>query len=57
MANIIIHSDERREQQIEALRDYGIDPRRASSLQREMADCIAQKTNEAYSEAGKVGTL
>jgi hypothetical protein len=57
MANIIIHSDERREQQNEALRDYGIDPRRASSLQREMADCIAQKTNEAYSEAGKVGTL
>lgn len=57
MANIIIHGDERHEQQNAALREYGIDPRRASSLQREMADCIAQKTNEAYSEAGKVGTL
>ena len=49
MANIIIHGDERRE--------YGIAPCRASSLQREMADCIAQKTNEAYSEARKVGTI
>lgn len=57
MANIIIHGDERHEQQNAALREYGIDPSRASSLQREMADCIAQKTNEAYSEARKVGTI
>ena len=56
MANIIIHGDERHEQQNAALREYGIDPCRAS-LQREMADCIAQKTNEAYSEARKVGTI
>ena len=40
MANIIIHGDERHEQQNAALREYGIDPCRASSLQREMADCI-----------------
>jgi hypothetical protein len=57
MANIIIHGDERHEQQNAALREYGIDPCRASSLQREMADCITQKTNEAYSEARKVGTI
>lgn len=57
MANIIIHGDERHEQQNAALREYGIDPCRASALQREMADCIAQKTNEAYSEARKVGTI
>ena len=37
MANIIIHGDERHEQQNAALREYGIDPCRASSLQREMA--------------------
>ena len=42
MANIIIHGDERQEQQNAALREYGIDPHRASSVQREMADCIAQ---------------
>lgn len=56
MANVIIKSEERIRQQNEALREYGIDPRRASSRQRDMADCVAQKTNEAYKEARKVGT-
>lgn len=55
MANVIIKSEERIRQQNEALREYGIDPRRASSSQRDMADCVAQKTNEAYKEARKVG--
>lgn len=49
--NVIINSDERREQLREALREYGVDPDRASAVQREMADCIAQKTNEALEEA------
>ena len=51
MANVIIKSDERREQMNQSLREYGIDPSRASAHQRDMADCIAQKTNEAYAEA------
>ncbi len=51
--NVIIHSDERRSQRDAALREYGINPGRATAAQRDMADCIAQKTNEAYAEAGK----
>lgn len=41
---------ERHEQRDQALRDYGVDPKRATAAQREMADCIAQKTNEAHEE-------
>lgn len=52
--NVIVHSDERRNQCNEALREYGINPDRATSAQREMADCIAQKTNEAYAEARSI---
>lgn len=51
---IIVHGDERRAQRDQALREYGVDPSRASSHQRDMADCIAQKTNEAYREAKNV---
>lgn len=51
--NVIIHNDERRSQRDATLREYGINPERASAAQREMADCIAQKTNEAYAEAIK----
>lgn len=54
-AGVIIRSDERKCQMNDTLREYGIDPNRASSHQKEMADCIAQKTNEAYNEAGSVG--
>lgn len=53
--NVIIHNDERRSQRDATLREYGINPDRASAAQREMADCIAQKTNEAYAEARKQG--
>ena len=49
--NVIIHNDERRSQRDATLREYGINPERASAAQREMADCIAQKTNEAYALA------
>ena len=51
--NVIIRNDERNRQRDQALREYGIDPTRASGYQKDMADCIAQKTNEAYAEAGK----
>ncbi|MGN0332161.1 MAG: hypothetical protein ACI4D9_03905 [Lachnospiraceae bacterium] len=51
---IICKSDERKRQADEALRDYGIDPHRATAEQREMADCIGQKTNEAYVDAGRL---
>lgn len=49
--NVIVHSDERKMQRDSALKEYGINPRRATPAQRDMADCIAQKTNEAYKEA------
>lgn len=50
---VIIRSEERNSQRDQALREYGIDPARATAHQRDMADCIAQKTNEAYGEARK----
>ena len=52
--NVITHSDERKRQRDAALREYGINPERATSAQKDMADCIAQKTNEAYSDARKI---
>lgn len=53
--NVIVRSDDRIHQQNETLREYGYSPERASSYERDMADCIAMKTNEAYSEARKAG--
>lgn len=53
MANIIIHSDERKAEMSRTLRDYGVDPKRATAAQREMADCISQKTGEAFRELKK----
>lgn len=55
MVGIICNSDERRQQRNDTLREYGVDPNRATAQQREMADCVAQKTNEAYREAGRLG--
>lgn len=48
---VIIRGDKRNQQMNQTLREYGIDPSRATTHQRDMADCIAQKTNEAYREA------
>lgn len=50
MANIIIHSDERKEEVNRTLRDYGINPENATKMQRDMADCIACKSNEAIKD-------
>ena len=47
MANIIIHSDERKAETNRTLRDYGINPEHATKAQR---DCVAQKTGEACRE-------
>lgn len=52
--NIIIHSDERKGQRDATLREYGINPDRATAAQKDMADCIAQKTNEAYADARNI---
>ena len=52
--NVIVHSDERRSQRDAALREYGINPERATAAQKDMADCIAQKTNEAYADARNI---
>ena len=38
MANIIIKSDERREQEREVLKEYGVNPDRANASQRELAE-------------------
>lgn len=53
--NVIIRSDERNQQRDQALREYGIDPSRASAHQRDMADCIAMETSRAYHEAHRIG--
>lgn len=52
--NVIVHSDERRSQRDTTLKEYGINPDRATVAQRDMADCIAQKTNEAYRDARNI---
>ena len=54
-ANVIIRSDERNQQRDQALKEYGIDPSRASAHQKDMADCIAMETNRAYHEAHRIG--
>ena len=53
--NVIIRSDERNQQRDHALREYGVDPSRASAYQKDMADCIAMETNRAYKEANRIG--
>lgn len=50
MANIIIHNDERKAEVNRTLRDYGINPEKATKVQRDMADCIACKSGEAIKD-------
>lgn len=52
--NVIIRDHERISQCNDSLREYGVNPETATSFQKDMADCIAQKTNEAYAEARKM---
>lgn len=50
MANVIIRNEDRIRQTNQTLKDYGIDPSRATKEQRDMADCIACKSNEAIKD-------
>ena len=52
-ANVIIHSEERRENIRRTLLDYGVDPACASREQKDMADCISCKTDEAVGNMRK----
>ena len=50
MATPIIHDEQRIMERNEALRDYGIDPAKATERQKELADCIAQSQKQALKE-------
>lgn len=50
MANIIIKSEERIEREKQTLRDYGIHPERATSVQKELAAAVANGVNVAHNE-------
>ena len=50
MANIIIKNDERKMQEQQVLREYGIEPSKATAPEREYAEVINNGTNMAYSE-------
>ena len=47
MANVIIKSQEQQNREQKILMDFGIDPARASSAQRELARHIAEKCHQA----------
>ncbi|GEM_PF-661240 len=50
MANIIIKSEERRQQEAYVMGRFGKDSGNASRETREQAECIAARTTEAYNE-------
>lgn len=50
MANIIIKNNERKRQEREILKEYGVNPDRASASQRELAEAINHGTNETYNK-------
>ncbi|MBQ9871057.1 MAG: hypothetical protein IJM27_03920 [Eubacterium sp.] len=50
MANIIIKSDERIRQERETLSQYGVNPDKATSEQRELAAAINSGVNSAIKE-------
>ena len=53
MANVIIKSDERRQQTNEVLRSYHVEADRATPAQREAAEIIAARSNEVVRNGGK----
>ena len=53
MANVIIKSDERRQQTNEVLRSYHVEADRATPAQREAAEIIAAHSNEVVRNGGK----
>ncbi len=50
MANIIIKSDERKQQERETLSHYGVNPDKATPEQKELAAAINHGINTAYKE-------
>jgi len=55
MATPIIHDEQRVMEMNRTLQEYGIVPGEATRSQKEMADCIAQKTSEALTELRRNG--
>ena len=52
MANIIIKSDERRAYEDRVMRSFGVNP--ANREQREAAEIVAARSNEAYKKLKKM---
>ncbi|MBO5610557.1 MAG: hypothetical protein J5929_09365 [Eubacterium sp.] len=50
MANIIIKSEERRQQERETLSHFGINPDKATSEQKELASAVNHGYNTAFNE-------
>lgn len=50
MANVIIKSEERRQQEAYVMQCFGKDSRTAGRETREQAECIAARTQEAYKD-------
>lgn len=55
MANVIIKSAERKAQTAAVLKAYGVSGGRATVAQREAAEHIAVRSNEAYKELQRMG--
>lgn len=53
MANIIIKTNEQRAREKEMLKDFGYDPKYASREERELAEIVARRTDEALRMGGK----
>lgn len=55
MANVIIKNDERKAQTAAVLNAYGVGGGRATAAQREAAEHIAARSQEAYAQLQKMG--
>lgn len=55
MANVIIKSDARKAQTAAVLKAYGVGGGKATAAQREAAEHIAVRSNEAYRELQRLG--
>ena len=55
MTNIIIKSDERKKQTAAVLNAYGVGGGRATAAQREAAEHIAVRSQEAYRQIKRMG--
>lgn len=53
MANVIIKSDERRQQTAEVLQSFHVEADRATPAQREAAEVISARSNEVIRNGGR----